>query len=735
MAQPRGRRLRVWQVPSAVSRRGRISTGCGRVRSRQVRQTVGVPGRLTDSLSPYLAQHADNPVDWWPWGQAAFDEARSRDVPIFLSVGYAACHWCHVMAHESFENPELAQYLNDNFVSVKVDREEHPDVDATYMAATVALTGRGGWPMSVWLDHDARAFYAGTYYPPRSRLGMPGFGDVLRSVHTAWTQQRERVNTAAEQISAALAARAAADRGGGSADLALVSVDAVSALMSSFDADRGGFGGAPKFPPSMVLEFLLRRAGRVGDPRALQMVDATCEAMARGGMYDQLGGGFARYSVDADWVVPHFEKMLYDNALLLRVYLHWWRLTGNATAGRVVRETAEFLLRDMVTPEGGFASSLDADSVPAGGGDGQPAQEGAHYVWTPAQLAAVVGASDGAWVADLCHVTARGTFESGGRSTLQLPADPDDPARWQRVRTSLLAARRSRPAPARDDKVVAAWNGLAIAALAEAGSLMERPEWIVAAERAADLLLSRHIGADGSLLRVSRGGTVGTAAGVLEDYGDVACGLLCLYQATGEAEWFEVASTVLTSMRSRFADESGDQLLDAEPSSLLPGQSDPTDNAYPSGNSAAMDALLTWVALGADGGAHVGEWRARIHRVVSSRAGLMRTQPRFAGQWLSVAEALLAGPAEVAIVAEPGAPELAALVATVRRAATPGVVVAVGQPGDTVPPLLADRPLPRGGAVGAYVCRDSVCDAPVSDPEALRVLLDQGAKPTDHHVP
>jgi uncharacterized protein YyaL (SSP411 family) len=693
-----------------------------------------VPGRLTDSLSPYLAQHADNPVDWWPWGPDAFDEARRRDVPVFLSVGYAACHWCHVMAHESFEDPTIAQYLNDNFVSVKVDREEHPDVDAAYMAATVALTGRGGWPMSVWLDHDARAFYAGTYYPPRPRMGMPSFGNVLRSVQAAWTQQRDRVELAAEQIAAALTARAAADQGGGTADLALVSVDAVNSLLNSFDAARGGFGAAPKFPPSMVLEFLLRRAGRVADPRALQIVESTCEAMARGGMYDQLGGGFARYSVDADWVVPHFEKMLYDNALLLRVYLHWWRLTGSELAARVVDETAEFLLRDMVTPEGGLASSLDADSVPEGAADA-PAQEGASYVWTRAQLAAALGATDGAWVADLCGVTTRGTFESGGRSTLQLRRDPDDAARWQRVRRTLFEARDSRPAPARDDKVVAAWNGLAIAALADAGALMSRPEWTAAAERAADLLVARHLCPDGRLLRVSRGGAVGAAPGVLEDYADVAAGLLSLYQATGETAWFDLAGSLLGAMLTRFTGGDSEDLRDAEPSPLLAVQSDPTDNAYPAGGSAAMDALLTWLALGANAGADLGDLRERVHRTVASRAELMRRQPRFAGQWLSVAEALLAGPPEVAIVGDPAAPASAELVATARRSPTPGVVIAVGAPGDRVPPLLADRPVPEGAVACAYVCRASVCDAPVSDPADLRALLDQTAKAPEHRVP
>jgi len=430
--------------------------------------------RLKAATSPYLLQHADNPVDWWPWGEEAFAEARRRDVPVLLSVGYAACHWCHVMAHESFEDPATAAVVNDNLVAIKVDREERPDVDAVYMAATQAMTGQGGWPMTVFMTPDGEPFYCGTYFPRAQ------FVRLVTAVARAWQEDRGQVNDQAERIAAALAQNASALSGLGadSGGLALdeVTAEAVTALEAGFDRSAGGFGRAPKFPPSMVLEFLLRHYARTGSAAALSMADRTCEAMARGGMYDQLGGGFARYSVDAAWVVPHFEKMLYDNALLTRVYTYLWRLTGSALARRVAEETCDFMLRELCTPEGGLAASLDADS------DGA---EGAFYVWTPGQLREVLGAQDGAFAAAAFGVTERGTFEHG-TSVLQRRGDPDDRERLDRIRGVLLAARDGRTRPGRDDKVVAAWNGMAIAALAEAGLLFGRPDLIAAAANAPE---------------------------------------------------------------------------------------------------------------------------------------------------------------------------------------------------------------------------------------------------------
>lgn len=465
--------------------------------------------RLAQATSPYLLQHAENPVDWWPWEAGAFEEARRRDVPVLLSVGYSACHWCHVMAHESFEDDATAAYLNEHFVSVKVDREERPDVDAVYMEAVQAATGQGGWPMTVFLTPDAEPFYFGTYFPPEPRHGMPSFRQVLQGVHQAWAERRGEVTEVAGKIVRDLAGREISygdARPPGEAELG----QALLGLTREYDPQRGGFGGAPKFPPSMVIEFLLRHHARTGAEGALQMASDTCERMARGGIYDQLGGGFARYSVDREWVVPHFEKMLYDNALLCRVYAHLWRSTGSELARRVALETADFMVRELRTAEGGFASALDADSDD---GTGRHV-EGAYYVWTPAQLTEVLGEEDAELAAQYFGVTQEGTFEHGS-SVLQLPQQEGvfDAGRIASVRERLLAARDGRPAPGRDDKVVAAWNGLAIAALAETGAYFERPDLVEAAGAAADLLVRLHLDDHARLFRTSKDGRAGTTPG------------------------------------------------------------------------------------------------------------------------------------------------------------------------------------------------------------------------------
>jgi uncharacterized protein len=686
-----------------------------------------VPNRLADALSPYLLQHAGNPVDWWPWGDEAFAEARRRDVPILLSVGYAACHWCHVMAHESFEDPATAALMNQRFVSIKVDREERPDVDSVYMAATQALSGHGGWPMTVFLDHDGRAFHAGTYFPPEPRHGMPSFGQVLAGVAHTWDTNRALVRAAAGQLEEALARHHAVQpivpvgQGGaalpGPADLGA----AVQRLAREFDPVRGGFGGAPKFPPSLVLELLLRAHAHGPEasagPDALRMASATMERMARGGIHDQLAGGFARYSVDADWVVPHFEKMLYDNALLLRAYLHWWRVSADPLARRVVEGTATFLLDELRTAEGGFASALDADS------DGH---EGAAYVWTPAQLVEVLGEDDGAWVASVCGVSEQGTFEHG-TSVLQLRRDPEDPDRWARCRAALLQARRRRPQPARDDKVVAAWNGLAIAALAEAGALLDRPGWLAAARDCAGLLLDLHRDpATGRLLRVSRGGVAAThAPGVLEDHADVAEGLLALSQVTGEVRWFDAAQELLGIVLDRFGDGAGgfhDTADDAP--ALVQRPVDPTDGVTPAGWSAAAHALLTSAALGGP-----AEHRDAAERALLRLLPLARQAPRFTGWTWSALAALVAGPVQVAVVLPAGTPLLGAdglpaepMHRAALAATSPGLVVAAGPAGATVPGLLAGR-TDIDGRTAAYPCRGFVCDLPTTDPQALRAAL------------
>ncbi|MFF9406749.1 thioredoxin domain-containing protein [Streptomyces anandii] len=675
-----------------------------------------MPNRLAHETSPYLLQHADNPVDWWPWSDEAFAEARRRDVPVLLSVGYSSCHWCHVMAHESFEDETTAGYLNDHFVSVKVDREERPDVDAVYMEAVQAATGQGGWPMTVFLTADAEPFYFGTYFPPAPRHGMPSFRQVLEGVRQAWDTRREEVTDVAGKIVRDLAHREIGYGGTevpGEEELA----QALLGLTREYDAQRGGFGGAPKFPPSMAIEFLLRHHARTGSEGALQMARDTCERMARGGIYDQLGGGFARYSVDRDWVVPHFEKMLYDNALLCRVYAHLWRATGSELARRVALETADFMVRELSTGEGGFASALDADSDD---GTGRHV-EGAYYVWTPEQLTEVLGERDAELAARCFGVTEEGTFEQGS-SVLQLPQQEGvfDAERVASVRSRLLRARSARPAPGRDDKVVAAWNGLAIAALAETGAYFGRPDLVDAATGAADLLVRLHMDEHAGLSRTSRDGRAGANAGVLEDYADVAEGFLALASVTGEGVWLDFAGLLLGHVLTRFTDpESGtlyDTAVDAE--KLIRRPQDPTDNAVPSGWSAAAGALLSYAA-------HTG---SEAHRTAAEKAlGVVRALgprvPRFIGWGLAVAEAALDGPREVAVVsASPDEEAARSLHRTALLGTAPGAVVAFGAAGGEEFPLLEGRPL-VGGVPTAYVCRNFTCDAPTTDPDRLRAAL------------
>lgn len=733
--------------------------------------------RLAASTSPYLRQHADNPVDWWEWGDDAFAEARRRDVPLLVSIGYAACHWCHVMAHESFEDDATAAFMNAHFVNVKVDREERPDVDAVYMAATQALTGQGGWPMTVFTTPDGVPFFCGTYFPPRPVHGVPSFPEVLAGIAAAWQTRRDEVDATATTIRDAFAAsrsgpapsddaaapridgdpRARVDHGAPLVASPAAVVDdalldrALGRLLVSQDRVHGGFGGAPKFPPSTVLEWLLRRHARTGDARTLDAAEHTLEAMARGGIHDQLGGGFARYAVDTTWTVPHFEKMLYDNALLLRASAHWWRSTGSPLAHRVVTGTADWLLRDLRTAEGGFASSLDADTEGA---------EGATYVWTPGELRDVLGADDGAWAAAMLGVTADGTFEHG-TSVPTLHADPDDEARAASVRARLLAHRARRAQPARDDKVVSAWNGLVIAALAEAGALLDRPDWVDAAVGAATLLTDLHVRTDADpgavvplrLVRASRDGVAGAAAGVLEDYADVADGLLALAAVTGEARWVRSAGGLLETVLDRFPDGEGGffDTADDETDPVLARlrrPHDPADGPTPSGQAAAAGALLTYAAL-------TGSTRHReaAERALAEPLRIAVQHPRAAGWALAVAEALLDGPREVAVVGPPDDDATRALHRVALRSPAPGLVVAVGPPAgppagpptagpptagppaagppspaadgpDVAPalPLLRDRPL-VDGRPAAYVCRGFVCDRPTTSPADLAAAL------------
>ncbi|WP_331453224.1 thioredoxin domain-containing protein [Streptomyces sp. SS162] len=672
-----------------------------------------MPNRLAQATSPYLLQHADNPVDWWPWETDAFEEARRRDVPVFLSVGYSACHWCHVMAHESFEDGDTAAYLNEHFVSVKVDREERPDVDAVYMEAVQAATGQGGWPMSVFMTPDGEPFYFGTYFPPAPRHGMPSFRQVLEGVHHAWTSRRGEVGEVAGKITRDLAGR---ELSTGDAGTPTEETQALALLQLTRDIDpaSGWFKGDTKFPPSMVIEFLLRHHARAGSVAALEMVEGLCGAMARSSLYDQVGGGFHRYVLTpraGGPLVPHFEKMLYDNALLCRVYTHLWRATGSDLARRVALETADFMVRELRTPEGGFASALDADSDD---GTGRHV-EGAYYVWTPAQLREALGEDDAAYAARLHGVTEEGTFEEGA-SVLRLPQDAGvaDAERMSGIRARLLAARDLRPRPGRDDKVVAAWNGLAVAALAEAGACFDRPDLVERATEAADLLVRVHLDEGGRLARTSRDGRSGGHAGVLEDYGDVAEGFLALAAVTGEGVWLEFAGLLLGIVLDRFRGEGGelfDTAHDAEP--LIRRPQDPTDNAAPSGWTAAAGALLSYAA-------HTG---SEAHRTAAERAlavvgALGPRAPRFIGWGLAVAEALLDGPREVAVAGPAGDPDRAALHRVALRGTAPGAVVAVGEPDGAEFPLLRDRPL-VDGRPAAYVCRHFTCEAPTTDADRL----------------
>jgi uncharacterized protein len=689
--------------------------------------------RLSDATSPYLQQHADNPVDWWPWGEAAFAEARRRDVPVLISVGYAACHWCHVMAHESFEDGAVAAVLNEHTVPVKVDREERPDVDAVYMTATQAMTGQGGWPMTVFATPEGQPFFCGTYFP------RDNFLRLVEAVSRAWRGDRQAVLRQSAAVVQALGRASGAGLPGGPMSVGVLDA-AADSLLREYDPQHAGFGGAPKFPPHMNLLFLLRHHQRTGagSSRALEVSRHTAERMARGGIYDQLAGGFARYSVDRTWTVPHFEKMLYDNALLLRAYTLLWRLTGDPLAARVAGETVRFLLDDLGTEQGGYASSLDADAAGA---------EGLTYVWTPEQLREVLGRQDGDWAAGTFAVTDEGTFEHGA-SVLQLPGDPDDWPRLAAVRAALRAARRHRPQPGRDDKVVAAWVGLTITALVEyawAGRALtgagatpggEAPaaagECARRAVAAGELLVRVHL-ADGRLRRVSRDGVVGEPAGVLEDYGCVAEAFCALHQLTGDGVWLRRAGELLDTALAHFAAGTGgffDTADDAE--RLVVRPADPTDNATPSGLSAVAAALTAYAALSGQ-----PRYREAAEAALATVASVAARHARFTGYACAVGEALLSGPYEIAVaLAErpSGSPdtwlrEPEPLLVEAWRLAPPGAVVVAGPPDARGVPLLADRPL-RDGAPTAYVCRGFVCDAPVTDPADLaRQLAAAGGPP------
>lgn len=662
--------------------------------------------RLSFATSPYLQQHATNPVHWWEWSDAAFAEARRRDLPIFLSIGYSACHWCHVMAHESFEDETTANFLNEHFISIKVDREERPDIDTVYMQATVALTGHGGWPMTVLLDQEGRPFYAGTYFPPTAHHGLPSFMQLLRGIQEAWAEKRSEIHITAVQIIESLETPTLqSGELPSSEDLQ----SAVTALARDFDAVYGGFGNAPKFPPSMLLEFLLREHARSGNSHALTMAEKTLTAMACGGIYDQLGGGFSRYSVDSKWEVPHFEKMLYDNALLLRVYTHWWRLSESELARRIVYETAEFMLRELRTEQGAFAAALDADTEGA---------EGTYYVWSIEKLIEVLGQSDGRWASEVLHVTGDGSFEHG-LSTLQLLNDPTDHERWSQVKRKLFNARQLRSRPNRDDKVVAAWNGLAIAALAEAGVLFNESAWIAAAATTAELIANVHVDVTGQrLLRTSRDGVVGSSWGVLDDYANIAEGFLALYQVSGDEKWILLSGKFLDTILLHF-DDSEDGFFDTadDAPALVRRPQSISDNAEPAGWLAATNALLSYAAITGE-----NNYRIRAEAALTKITPLIARAPRAIGWGLVAATALVDGPIQVAIIG-PAGEESDKLWHRAWKSTAPGAVIARTVPNVNPTVGLFKNRFMISNQPTAYVCRGFICELPTTDPTELTEIL------------
>ncbi|MDP9638848.1 uncharacterized protein YyaL (SSP411 family) [Rhodococcus cercidiphylli] len=661
---------------------------------------------LGESNSPYLRQHADNPVHWQQWGPQALQSARDRDVPILLSIGYSACHWCHVMAHESFEDEAIAALMNEHFVCIKVDREERPDLDAVYMNATVAMTGQGGWPMTCFLTPETEPFYCGTYYPPAPRQGMPSFEQLLTAIADTWSTRRQEVFDASAAIVTELRKQSSGIPAGGRPMDADFLAASVAAVCADEDTTYGGFGRAPKFPPGALLEGLLRHYERTGNGEVLDVVRRTASAMARGGMYDQLAGGFARYSVDAEWIVPHFEKMLYDNALLLRFYAHAARVDDDRLVRRVASDTAGFMLGELRTANGCFASALDADTEGV---------EGLTYVWTPEQLVDTLGFEDGVWAAGLFAVNSAGTFEAG-MSVLQLPAEPEDYDRFARIRNALSAARASRPQPGRDDKVVTAWNALAITALAEAGTGANEPTWVDAAVECGEQLFATHV-ESGRVRRASLGSAVGEATGVLEDYACLAVAAATLFQATGDAVWTRRMTTILDAAIEHFADpdDAGswfDTADDAE--TLVTRPRDPIDGATPSGASTMAEALLTAAALvDHESSARYAELAAAS---LARAAAILERAPRSGGHWLAVAEASVRGPIQIAVSLAPGGELLAAA-----RSLAPGGSVVVAGSADSSA-LLTGRP-PVDGQETVYVCRGFVCDRPVTSVEDLAAAL------------
>jgi uncharacterized protein YyaL (SSP411 family) len=664
--------------------------------------------RLARETSPYLRQHADNPVDWYPWGEEALCRARTEDKPIFLSIGYSACHWCHVMAHESFEDERIAELLNSHFVCIKVDREERPDIDHIYMTVVQALTGGGGWPMSVFLTPEGNPFYGGTYFPPVQRHGMPSFSQLLLALASAWRNHRQDLIAGSQRLVTALRQEANQGEVAASGLQSDTLRQAFKELGRSFDWKNGGWGSYPKFPQPAVVEFLLRFYCLSQEATALQMALRTLEAMARGGLYDQLGGGFHRYSTDASWTVPHFEKMLYDNAQLARVYLHAWQITGDPLYKSVSEETLDYVDREMQGPAGGFHSSQDADSE---------GEEGRFYLWTLDEVREGLGSAAGAFESAY-SLTREGNFE--GSSILRFVGQPSQRPSFAPARRQLWQKREHRIHPGCDDKVLASWNGLTLAAFAEAATALHRADYQLAAERNADFL-RREIWINGRLFHVWRAGSAKQSA-FLDDYACLLDGLIELYQTTFDPQWYLASLSLADSIASLFHNPNGglyDTSYDDEP--LIVRPRDLQDNPTPSGNAMAATALLRLGSLAA-GDRYVELALGALRPMQSSLA----KHPLAFGQWLQALSYALAPTQQIAIVGYHGDDRAQALLSVARSGYHPFRVVAFRAAGaeDASVPLLHNKGLVEDGAA-AYVCDSSGCRTPVTEPEALQALLAQ----------
>jgi uncharacterized protein YyaL (SSP411 family) len=672
--------------------------------------------RLTNETSPYLLQHADNPVDWYPWGEEALQKAKAEDKPIFLSIGYSACHWCHVMAHESFEDERVAAILNEHFVNIKVDREERPDLDRIYMSAVQALTGRGGWPMSVFLAPDGRPFFGGTYFPPTPRYGMPSFAQVLLSVADAWQNRRRELFEGGERLAAAIEQQMALSESVKREDVKRETLEsAFQKMQQSFDRVHGGWGGTPKFPQPMALEFLLRYHHTTEDSQALQMVVQTLEAMARGGMYDQIGGGFHRYSVDDHWLVPHFEKMLYDHPQLARVYLHAWQVTGEPFFRAIAEETLDYVVREMTDLAGGFYSTQDADSE---------GEEGKFFVWTVDEIRQVLGDQAERFI-KVYGVTERGNFE--GKNILEFVGSLEEREALAEARRKLFEARERRIHPGRDDKVLISWNGLMLAAFAEAARVLKRDDYREIAERNAKFLLSELKTADGRLYHTWKEGEA-RINGYLEDYAYLIEGLLELYQTTFDPRWYVAARELADVMIEHFQAPVGFYDTSDDHEELIVRPRELQDNAVPSGNGMAALVLQRLAGLAVE-----QRYLELVRAALEPMQKMLARYPLGFAQWLSALDYMLSHPREIAIVGDLDRADTQALLDTCDTGYRPHQIVALGESEiePAVVPLLHGRNQIDGQAT-AYVCVGFTCRSPVTEPEMLLELIDSLAGRTEY---